>query len=91
MVLTSIIIGLGIMNVLLGVSGAVERYTEGEPSTAAQLGISILAGPGFSVDDSFLVVGVPPSRRPETLDATELSSDNLLRSCSVSSRGSSRS
>ena len=29
MVLTSIIIGLGITNVLLGVSGAIERYTEG--------------------------------------------------------------
>jgi Homeodomain-like domain len=30
MVLTSIIIGLGITNVLLGVSGAIERYTEGD-------------------------------------------------------------
>ncbi len=30
MVLTSIIIGLGITNVLLGVSGAIERYSEGE-------------------------------------------------------------
>src|SRR5262249_50834439 len=29
MVLTSIIIGLGITNVLLGVSGAIERYTKG--------------------------------------------------------------
>jgi multisubunit Na+/H+ antiporter MnhC subunit len=29
MVLTSIIIGLGITNVLLGVSGEIERYTEG--------------------------------------------------------------
>jgi hypothetical protein len=53
------------------------------------LGISILAGPGFSVDDSFLVVGVPPGRHPEKLDALELFSDYLLRSCSVSSRGSS--
>src|SRR5215471_1003032 len=30
MVLTSIIIGLGITNALLGVSGAIERYTEGD-------------------------------------------------------------
>jgi len=30
MVLTSIIIGLGITNLLLGVSGAIERYTEGD-------------------------------------------------------------
>src|SRR6266567_2511141 len=71
MVLTSIIIGLGITNLLLGVS--------------------LLAGPGFSVDDSVLVVGVPFGRHPETLDAMELSSDYLLRSCSVSSRGSSHS
>ena len=28
MVLTSIIIGLGITNALLGISGAIERYTE---------------------------------------------------------------
>src|SRR6476659_6607814 len=61
------------------------------PSTAAQLGISILAGPGFSVDDSFLVVGVPLGRHPETLDAMGLSFDYLLRSYSVSSRGSSHS
>jgi hypothetical protein len=30
MVLTSIIIGLGITNLLLGLSGAIDRYTEGE-------------------------------------------------------------
>src|SRR5262249_5584136 len=30
MVLTSIIIGLGITNVLLGISGAIERYTESD-------------------------------------------------------------
>ena len=30
MVLTSIIIGLGITNALLGVSGAIERHTEGD-------------------------------------------------------------
>src|SRR4029077_3231302 len=91
MVLTSIIIGFGITNVLFGVSGAIERYTEGDrPLQLSWASAFWLAG-GFSVDDSFLVVGVPPGRHPETLDAMELFSDYLLRSCSVSSRGSSRS
>ncbi len=47
MVLTSIIIGLGITNVLLGISGAIERYTEGDRPLQLSWGISILAGPGF--------------------------------------------
>jgi hypothetical protein len=43
MVLTSIIIGLGITNLLLGLSGAIERFYREHASIACQLGDCFLA------------------------------------------------
>ena len=86
MVLTSIIIGLGITNVLLGVSGAIERYTEGDRP------LQLSWASAFWLAQVFLwMILFWPGRHPETLDAMELFSDYLLRICSVSSRGSSHS
>jgi hypothetical protein len=89
MVLTSIIIGLGITNVLLGVSGAIERYTGGNRPLQLSWASAFWLAQVFLW--MILLVGVPPGRHPETLDAMELSSDYLLRNCSISSRGSSHS
>ena len=91
MVLTSIIIGLGITNVLLGVSGAIERYTEGDRPLQLSWASAIWLAQVFLW---MILFWWWEFRLVDILKHWTLWNylpDYLLRSCSVSSRGSSHS
>ncbi|MGC1320840.1 MAG: hypothetical protein WA849_01535 [Candidatus Udaeobacter sp.] len=91
MVLTSIVIGLGITNALLGVSGAIERYTEGDRPVQLSWASAFWLAQVFLWMILFWWWEFRLVDILKHLDALELFSDYLLRSCSVFSRGSSHS